>query len=94
YYSRERRVLTLEEAVRKMTSAPANRLRLLDRGLIREGFAADIVVFDPERIIDKATFMEPHQYAEGVEYVLVNGIIVVERGEHTKAKPGKVLKRP
>jgi len=94
YYSRERRVLTLEEAVRKMTSAPANRLRLLDRGLIREGFAADIVVFDPKRIIDKATFMEPHQYAEGVEYVLVNGIIVVERGEHTKAKPGKVLKRP
>ncbi len=93
YYSRERRVLTLEEAVRKMTSAPATRLRLLNRGLIREGFIADIVVFDPKKIIDKATFLDPHQYAEGIEYVLVNGEVVIEKGRHTEAKPGKVLKR-
>ncbi len=93
HYSRDRNVLTLEEAVKKMTNAPATRLRLLNRGMIRKGFAADIVIFDPKRIIDKATFLDPHQYAEGIKYVLVNGEIVVEGEKHTKAKPGKVLRR-
>ena len=93
-YVRERRVLTLEQAVRKMSGATAHRLGLQDRGLLREGFFADIAVFDPERIIDRATFPEPHQYAEGVEYVVVNGALVVDGGEHTGARPGRVLYGP
>ena len=93
-YVRERGVLTLEQAVRKMSGATAHRLGLQDRGLLREGFFADIAVFDPERIIDRATFPEPHQYAEGVEYVVVNGALVVDGGEHTGARPGRVLYGP
>ena len=93
-YVRERGVLTLEEAVRKMSGATAQRLGLQDRGLLREGFFADITVFDPGRVIDRATFSEPHQYAEGIEYVLVNGTLVVDGGEHTGARPGRVLYGP
>ena len=93
-YVRERGVLTLEQAVRKMSGATAQRLGLQDRGLLREGFFADIAVFDPDRVIDRATFPEPHQYAEGVEYVLVNGTLVVDGGEHTGARPGSVLYGP
>ncbi|MCE2541153.1 MAG: D-aminoacylase [Acidobacteria bacterium] len=93
-YVRERGVLTLEEAVRKMSGATAARLGLQDRGLLREGFFADVAVFDPDRVIDHATFPEPHQYAEGVEYVLVNGALVVNGGEHTGARPGRVLYGP
>ncbi len=93
-YVRERGVLTLEEAVRKMSGATAQRLGLQDRGLLREGFFADVAVFDPDRVIDRATFPEPHQYAEGVEYVLVNGALVVDGGEHTGARPGRVLYGP
>ncbi len=89
-YVRERGVLTLEEAVRKMSGATAQRLGLQDRGLLREGFFADITVLDPGRVIDRATFPEPHQYAEGIEYVLVNGTFVVDGGEHTGARPGRV----
>jgi len=92
-YVRELGVITLEEAVRKMTSAPARRLGLWDRGLIRPGFKADIVIFNPETVIDKATFMEPHQYPEGIEYVIVNGTVVIDEGEHTGALPGRVLRR-
>ena len=92
-YVRELGVLTLEEAVRKMTSAPARRLGLWDRGLIRPGFKADITIFNPDTIIDKATFMEPHQYPEGIEYVIVNGTVVIDEGEHTGALPGRVLRR-
>ncbi len=92
-YVREFGVITLEEAVRKMTSAPARRLGLWDRGLIRPGFKADIVIFNPETVIDKATFMEPHQYPEGIEYVIVNGTVVIDEGEHTGALPGRVLRR-
>ena len=92
-YTREEKVLTLQEAIRKMTSFPAQKLGLKDRGLIKEGMWADITVFDPNKVIDKATFMTPHQYPEGIEYVIVNGKIVVEKGEHTKEKPGKVLRR-
>ncbi|MCY3844588.1 MAG: amidohydrolase family protein, partial [Acidobacteria bacterium] len=93
-YVRERGVLTLEEAVRKMSGATAQRIGLRDRGLLREGFFADIAVFDPERVIDHATFEQPHQYAEGVEFVLVNGALVVDGGEHTGARPGRVLHGP
>ena len=93
-YVRERGVLTLEEAVRKMSGATAARLGLQDRGLLREGFFADVAVFDPGRIIDRATFEDPHRYADGVEYVLVNGILVVDGGAHTGARPGRVLHGP
>ena len=93
-YVRERGVLTLEEAVRKMSGATAQRLGLQDRGLLREGFFADIAVFDPDRVIDRATFSEPHQYSEGFVYVLVNGVLVVDDGEHTGARPGRVLYGP
>ncbi|MFZ5918033.1 MAG: N-acyl-D-amino-acid deacylase family protein [Chloroflexota bacterium] len=92
-YVRERGVLSLEDAVRKMSSAPAQRLGLRDRGLLREGSWADIVIFDPDRVIDRATFAEPHQYPEGIAWVLVNGQLVVERETHTGQLPGKVLLR-
>ncbi len=92
-YVREEKILTLQGAIRKMTSFPAQRLRLKDRGLIREGLWADIVIFDSDRIIDEATFVDPHRYSEGIEYVLVNGKIVIEKGEHTKETPGKALRR-
>ena len=87
-------MLTLEEAVRKMSGATAARLGLQDRGLLREGFFADVAVFDPGRIIDRATFEDPHRYADGVEYVLVNGVLVVDGGEHTGARPGRVFHGP
>ncbi|MGY4706567.1 N-acyl-D-amino-acid deacylase family protein [Candidatus Bipolaricaulota sp. J31] len=90
-YVREEGLFPLEEAIRKMTSLPARRIGLWDRGLIAPGFAADIVVFDPERVADQATFEEPHRFPVGIEHVLVNGEPVVERGEHTGAMPGRVL---
>jgi N-acyl-D-amino-acid deacylase len=93
-YVRERGVLTLEEAVRKMSGATAQRLGVQDRGRLREGLFADIAVFDPDRIQDRATFAEPHQYAEGMVYVLVNGTLVVDGGRHTGARPGRVLYGP
>ena len=93
-YVREERVLTLADAIRKMTSLPAQVLRLEDRGRLRQGYWADIVVFDPERIIDRATYEEPHQYSEGIEYVLVNGVVVLDAGEHTGARPGRAILGP
>ena len=90
-YVREQHVLTLEDAVRKMTSFPAPRLGLADRGILRPGMKADIAVFDPARVRDAATFDKPHQYAEGFSYVIVNGQVVFERGGMTPARPGKVL---
>lgn len=90
-YVREKRVLTLEDAVRKMTSLPAARLGLQDRGVLRPGMKADIVIFDAARIRDRATFADPHQYAEGVNYVIVNGAVVLEDSKITEARPGKVL---
>jgi N-acyl-D-amino-acid deacylase len=92
-YVREKKTLTLEEAIRKMTSFPAQRLGLLDRGLLRPGMRADIVVFDPTRVRDAATFEKPHQYAEGFSEVIVNGQIVFEREAMTSARPGRVLYR-
>ncbi|HEY7064340.1 MAG TPA: D-aminoacylase [Chloroflexota bacterium] len=90
-YVREESVLHLEEAVRKMTSLPAQVLRLRDRGLLREGYWADLVVFDPDRVADRATFEQPKQYPVGVDHVLVNGTPVVDAGDHTGARPGRVL---
>jgi N-acyl-D-amino-acid deacylase len=90
-YVRDEGVLTLEEAIRKMTSLPAQVLRLPDRGLLREGYWADVVVFDPDRVADRATFEQPKQYPLGVDYVVVNGTPVVEGGNHTGARPGRVL---
>jgi len=92
-YVKEKGVLTLEEAIRKMTGTPAWKFRLWDRGLIRPGMKADITVFDYWRIRDTATFENPHSYPEGIKYVLVNGKTVVENGVHTKERSGCVLRR-
>lgn len=92
HYVREG-VISLQEAVRKMTSAPAQRLGLRDRGLLREGFKADIVVFDPEKIEDEATFTDPHRFPSGIPYVIVNGKLVIERNRHTYELPGRALRR-
>jgi N-acyl-D-amino-acid deacylase len=91
-YVRELKVVTLEEAVRKMTSLPADHFGFRDRGRIAVGQAADLVVFDPVRVTDRATYEQPHQYPVGIAAVLVNGVVVVERGVHTKARPGQVLR--
>ncbi|MBI4490279.1 MAG: D-aminoacylase [Deltaproteobacteria bacterium] len=93
-YTREERVLTLEEAIRKMTSLPAQVLGLKDRGLLREGFWADIVVLDPDAVTDTATYENPKQYPKGIEYVLVNGRVVIEGGDHTGDRPGRVIYGP
>ncbi len=90
-YVRTRRVIPLEEAVRKMTSLPAQHFRFEGRGLIREGYAADVVLFDPATVGDTATFEKPHGFATGVPHVLVNGVAVVKDGQHTGARPGQVL---
>jgi N-acyl-D-amino-acid deacylase len=92
-YVRKRHVLPLEEAVRKMTSLPARHFRLDRRGQLKEGFAADVVVFDAATIRDTATFEKPHQYAEGIPYVLVNGVVVVRKGEQLRVRPGQAVTR-
>jgi len=91
-YVRELKVLRLEDAIRKMTSLPANTFHFKGRGELREGNWADIVVFDPDRIQDNATYNDPHHYATGIPYVLVNGILVINHGEHTGAKAGQALR--
>jgi len=91
-YVREKKILTLESAIRKMTSLPARRLGILDRGLVKEGMWADLTLFAHRSVADRATFTEPHQYASGVAYVIVNGEVVVEKGEHTGAGPGRALR--
>lgn len=93
-YVREERVMPLEEAVRKMSSAVANRLSIRDRGLLREGMYADVVVFDPDRIIDNASFEQPHQLSVGMQHVFVNGVAVVRDGKHTGALPGRIVRGP
>ncbi len=93
-YVRKKRLIGLEDAIRKMTSLPAQTFRLRDRGLLREGYWADLVIFDPDKVSDRATFDKPHQYSEGFSYVLVNGEPVVAEGKHTAARPGKILYGP
>lgn len=93
-YVRERKVLTLEDAVRRMTGLPAMRFRIFDRGLLRQGMKADVVVFDAATVADKATYEHPHQYSEGFRYVLVNGKIVLKNGKMTGERPGRVLYGP
>lgn len=93
-YAREERLFTLEEAIRKMTSLPAANLGLVKRGALKVGHFADVVVFDPNEIRDKATYENPHQYAEGVKYVWVNGVMVIRDGEHTGARPGRCVRGP
>ncbi|HEY7451645.1 MAG TPA: D-aminoacylase [Candidatus Limnocylindria bacterium] len=91
-FVRDERRLSLEEAIRKMTSAPAARLGLRERGLLRDGYAADVVVFDPERVRSNATYDQPRRFPEGIQHVLVNGVPVVEGGRHTGALPGRALR--
>ena len=93
-YVREQGALTLEEAVHKMTLMNAEKVNIAGRGALREGYWADIAVFDPETVVDKATFEAPHQYPDGIPYVLVNGEIVLDENERTDALPGKVLRGP
>ncbi len=93
-YVRERQVISLQEAVRRLTSLPAEHLGIGRRGALEPGYFADVVVFDPAGVRDHATFDAPHQYAAGVEYVLVNGVLVLDHGEHTGATPGRVVRGP
>jgi N-acyl-D-amino-acid deacylase len=91
-YVREEKVLTLEDAIRKFSALPAQRLRLTDRGVLKAGMWADVVIFDPASVRDRATFDNPNQFSEGMEYVLVNGVPVIDQGKMTGALPGKVLR--
>jgi N-acyl-D-amino-acid deacylase len=93
-YVREAKVMSLEEAVRRMTSLAAQKFQLKDRGLLKEGMAADIVIFDEGTVSDKATFEQPHQYSVGFHYILVNGKLVVEDGKHNKTRSGVALYGP
>lgn len=93
HYVRERRLLSLEAAVQKLTSAATDKLGLRDRGVVRAGAFADLVVFDAGRITETSTFAEPHRYPEGIPWVLVNGEPVVASGHHTGARPGRIVGR-
>ena len=92
-YARDEGILTLEQAVRKMTALPAERMGIRTRGQIREGWYADLVIFDPTTVIDNATFEEPHQYPTGIDWVIVNGTVQVEDGAYRDLRPGRVLRR-
>ncbi|MBT1705750.1 N-acyl-D-amino-acid deacylase family protein [Chryseosolibacter indicus] len=93
-YVRDEKLVPLEEAVRRLTSLPASNLKIKKRGLLKQGYYADVAIFDPAKIHDKATFTKPHVYAEGMVHVLVNGVSVLRDGEHTGAKPGKIIRGP
>jgi N-acyl-D-amino-acid deacylase len=90
-YVREEKLLTLEEAVRRMTSLPAQKFGLRERGLLKEGMAADIVLFDEKEVKDLSTFVQPHQYSKGFSWVIVNGQVVVENEKHLGTRSGKTL---
>jgi len=92
HYVRELKLLSLEDAVRKMTSLPAQTFGFRDRGLIREGFAADIVIFDENTIVDRATYDQPHQFPVGISFVIVNGEVVLKDNALTAARPGTALR--
>ncbi|GAH56124.1 unnamed protein product, partial [marine sediment metagenome] len=91
-YVREERIIRLEEAIRKMTYYPASIMRIRERGLLQQGYWADIVIFDPDKIIDCSTYQDPHQYPLGIHYVLVNGKIAVNQGSLAQEGYGKVLR--
>ncbi|PYR00915.1 MAG: hypothetical protein DMF95_34350 [Acidobacteria bacterium] len=91
---RDEHVIPIEEAIRKLTSLPAATLRITERGRLAQGCFADVVVFDPTTIADHSTYEKPHQYATGVRHVWVNGVQVLKDGEHTGAKPGRVVRGP
>ena len=93
-FVREEKVLPLEDAVRKMSAAVAQRLHIRDRGLLRTGMLADVVIFDPVTVGDRATFADPHQLSVGVQDVWVNGVRVLENGAHTGATPGRIVDGP
>ena len=93
-YSRDEKLITLQEAIRKLSKLPATNLKIKNRGELKVGNFADIVIFDPAKVKDNATFDKPHQYAEGVIHVFVNGVLVLKDGEHTGAKPGRFVKGP
>ena len=91
-YVLKKRLIGLEDGIRRMTSFPARRFGLDGRGLLQAGGYADVTVIDPENVMDSATFQDPHQYSEGIEYVLVNGAVAVERGEYNGTQSGKILR--
>jgi len=93
-YVREEEALSLEAAIHRLTELPARNLRLADRGLVESGYYADLVVFDPDRIQDHATYDDPHRYATGVSHVVVNGALALRDGEPTGALPGRVVRGP
>jgi len=93
-YVRDEKVISLPEAVRRLTGLPATNLGLDHRGFLKVGMFADVVLFDPQTIADRATFANPHQYSVGVKHVFVNGVQVLKDGEHTNAKPGRALWGP
>ena len=93
-YVRDEKVISLQEAIRRLTTLPASNLKIRERGALEENYFADVVVFDPKAIQDHATFAEPHQYATGVRHVIVNGMPVLLNGEHTGATPGRFVKGP
>ena len=93
-FSRDEKIIPLREAIRRLTSFPAANLKIRNRGSLKEGYFADVVVFDPETVTDHATFKEPHQFSTGVAHVFVNGVQVLKAGEHTGAKPGRVIRGP
>ncbi|TMB07259.1 MAG: D-aminoacylase [Deltaproteobacteria bacterium] len=93
HYARDLKLFSVEEAVRKMTSLPARRVRLFDRGVLRPGMAADLVVFDPATVIDRATYADPSRYPEGIDVVIVNGKVVLDEGKLTAERPGRALRR-
>jgi N-acyl-D-amino-acid deacylase len=93
-YVRDEKVIPLAEGIRRLTSLPAGNLKIRNRGMLKPGYLADVVVFDPDSIQDHATFDKPHQYSTGVSHVFVNGMQVLRNGEHTGAKPGRVVRGP
>lgn len=93
-YVREQNLISLQEAIYRLTGLPASNLKLSDRGLLKSGYYADIVIFDPDVVADHATFENPHQYATGIRDVMVNGVLVIENEEHTEAKPGRFVRGP
>jgi len=92
-YIRDEKIVSMPEMVKKMTSIPAKKFGFINRGVLKSGYFADIVLFDKNKVIDKAIWRDPHQYPEGIEYVLVNGRVVIKRGEHTGELPGKILRK-